>query len=80
LLDLLVVLESISQYPATKAIPVKTTKSLLYFDKLPKNANPDAPKPREANIKPPLQQREAAKAVKTDAMLINFCFILIILS
>lgn len=63
-----------------KALPVKITNKLLYFDKPPKKAKPDAPKPRDANIRPPLQQRDAANAVKTDDILINFCFIDIILS
>lgn len=61
-------------------MPVKTTNKLLYLDKPPKMAKPEAPKPREANIRPPLQQRDATKAVKTDAMPISFSFILIILS
>ncbi len=61
-------------------IPVKTTNKLLYFDNPLRNAKPDAPKPREANIRPPLQQREAANAVKMEVILMSFCFIDIILS
>jgi hypothetical protein len=56
-------------------MPVKTTNKLLYFDSPPRKAKPDAPKPREAKIRPPLQQREAANAVKMEAILISFCFI-----
>lgn len=43
----------------------------LYFDKPAKIVNPETPRPRDANMIPPLQHRDAAREVKTGIMLIS---------
>jgi len=55
--------------------PVITTKIGLYFVRLAKYALPTVPRPRDASISPPLQQSEAAIAVKIEDTLKNFSFI-----
>ncbi len=56
-------------------MPVIMTKIGLYLVKFAKYAVPTDPKPRDANIRPPLQQRDAATAVKIEETLISFSFI-----
>jgi hypothetical protein len=51
------------------------TKIGLYFVKLAKYAVPTDPRPRDAKIRPPLQQRDAATAEKIEPTLISFSFI-----
>lgn len=54
--------------------PVIITNNGLYLTIFAKYALPRAPRPRGANIKPPVQQRVANKDVKTGKMLNNFFF------
>jgi hypothetical protein len=50
-----------------------------YLDKSLKKVRPEAPKPRDANIIPPLQHMVAAAAVKIEVMLKILFFIYILL-
>jgi len=51
------------------------TNSGLYFVKFEKYATPNVPKPRDANIKPPLQQSAANIAGMIEKILSSFSFI-----
>jgi hypothetical protein len=51
------------------------TKIGLYLVKFAKYAVPTDPRPRDAKIRPPLQQRDAATAEKMDVTLMSFSFI-----
>jgi hypothetical protein len=51
------------------------TKIGLYLVKFAKYAVPTDPRPRDARIRPPLQQRDAATAETIDVTLISFSFI-----
>ena len=51
----------------------------LYLDKPFKNVRLEAPKPRDANIIPPLQHIVAAAAVKTEVILKILFFISVLL-
>lgn len=48
---------------------VNMTNKGLYFVRLEKYAKPTVPRPRDANIIPPPQQRAANNPVKTESML-----------
>lgn len=48
---------------------VNITNKGLYFVRLEKYAKPMVPRPRDANIMPPPQQRAANNPVKTESML-----------
>lgn len=48
---------------------VNITNKGLYFVRLEKYAKPTVPRPRDANIIPPPQQRAANSPVKTESML-----------
>lgn len=50
------------------------TKRGLYFVIFEKYAEPNAPRPRGAKIRPPVQQSVAKIAVKIDDILNNFSF------
>lgn len=67
---------SIISYEKYSIIVVRTTNKGLYLVKLEKNAVPMLPKPRAANIRPPLQQRAAEMEVNMDNILSNLSFIL----
>jgi len=62
-------------YDQYNIIAVNITKTGLYFVRFEKYAEPIVPRPRDANIKPPPQQKAAPIAVKIDNILSVFSFI-----
>ncbi|NLK43867.1 MAG: hypothetical protein GX300_05695 [Tissierellia bacterium] len=66
---------SIKLYEINKRPAVINTKIGLYFEIFDIYAIPIVPKPRDPNIRPPVQQKAAPKAVKMDSMLRIFSFI-----
>lgn len=79
LLVLLDFLSSILLYPRNNIVVVMIINTILYRDKPFRKVRLEAPKPRDANIIPPLQHIVAAAAVKTEVMLKSLFFIMSLL-
>ncbi len=65
---------SIMVYDLYISIPVIKTNTGLYLVKFAKYADPTDPRPRDANIRPPLQHKDAAIAVNIEPAPSNFSF------
>lgn len=70
---------SMPLYPRNNAAVVMMINTILYRDKPFRKVRLEAPKPRDANIIPPLQHIVAAAAVKTEVMLKSLFFIMSLL-